>query len=112
MDIHNAEFVYVFHQAKPLLKKNEVKSLVDPSLGDEYNTRQMNLVLLVASACIQQSSIRRPSMNQVCSVCFLTNKPKAVAYEAFGKFHKIKHVKQDEMLIMVFLGGTTFEWRS
>ena len=42
----------------------------------------------------------------------ITNKPKAVAYEAFGKFHKIKHVKQDEMLIMVFLGGTTFDWRS
>ncbi|XP_008234942.1 PREDICTED: receptor-like cytosolic serine/threonine-protein kinase RBK2 [Prunus mume] len=51
--------------AKPLLKKNVVKSLVDPSLRDEYNTRQMNIVLLVASACIQQSSIRRPSMNQV-----------------------------------------------
>lgn len=52
-------------QAKPLLKKNNVRELVDPSLGDDYNNRQLNLMLLAASLCIQQSSIRRPSMSQV-----------------------------------------------
>ncbi|XP_031282097.1 receptor-like cytosolic serine/threonine-protein kinase RBK2 isoform X2 [Pistacia vera] len=51
--------------AKPLLRKNEVKELVDPSMGDEYDFRQMNLVLLAAYICIQQSSIRRPQMSQV-----------------------------------------------
>lgn len=51
--------------AKPLLKKNEIKDLVDPSLIHDYNPQQMNLVLLAASLCIQRSSIRRPSMNQV-----------------------------------------------
>ncbi|KAJ0112374.1 hypothetical protein Patl1_01137 [Pistacia atlantica] len=51
--------------ARPLLRKNEVKELVDPSMGDEYDFRQMNLVLLAAYICIQQSSIRRPQMSQV-----------------------------------------------
>ncbi|KAJ6329214.1 hypothetical protein OIU77_010816 [Salix suchowensis] len=52
--------------AKPLLKNNEIGELVDPALADDYNAREMNLVLLAASLCIQQSSIRRPQMIQVC----------------------------------------------
>ncbi|KAE9589213.1 putative protein kinase RLK-Pelle-RLCK-VI family [Lupinus albus] len=51
--------------AKPLLKKNDIKELIDASLADEFDSRQMNLMLLAASLCIQQSSIRRPSMRQV-----------------------------------------------
>ncbi|KAM1001592.1 hypothetical protein ACFX13_008206 [Malus domestica] len=51
--------------ARPLLKKNSIKDLVDPSLADEYNRREMNLVLLAASLCIHKSSTRRPSMSQV-----------------------------------------------
>ncbi|XP_062145523.1 receptor-like cytosolic serine/threonine-protein kinase RBK2 [Alnus glutinosa] len=51
--------------AKPLLKKNDIMNLTDPFLADNYDSRQMNLVLLVASLCIQQSSIRRPCMSQV-----------------------------------------------
>ncbi|KAJ4727557.1 Kinase family protein [Melia azedarach] len=51
--------------AKPLIKKNAIRELVDPALGDDYDSRQINLVLLAASLCIQQSSIRRPQMSQV-----------------------------------------------
>ncbi|CAL0320589.1 unnamed protein product [Lupinus luteus] len=51
--------------AKPLLKKNDIKELIDPSLQDAFNSRQMNLMLLAASLCIQHSPIRRPSMGQV-----------------------------------------------
>lgn len=51
--------------ARPMIKRNEIRELVDASLADEYDTRQMNLVLLAASLCIQQSSIRRPQMSQV-----------------------------------------------
>ncbi|XP_057424646.1 receptor-like cytosolic serine/threonine-protein kinase RBK2 isoform X3 [Lotus japonicus] len=50
--------------AKPLLKKNEIMELIDPSLADGFDSRQMNLMLLAASLCIQQSSIRRPSIRQ------------------------------------------------
>lgn len=60
----NSDFFYL-HQAKPLLKKNNVRELVDP-FTINYNSRQMNLVLLAASLCIQQSSIRRPCMSQAC----------------------------------------------
>lgn len=53
-------------KAKPLLKKNAIMELIDPSLAHTYNSQQMNLVLLAASLCIQESSIRRPCMSQVC----------------------------------------------
>ncbi|XP_020212846.1 receptor-like cytosolic serine/threonine-protein kinase RBK2 isoform X1 [Cajanus cajan] len=51
--------------AKPLLKKNYIRELIDPSLGDDFDCRQIKIMLLAASLCIQQSSIRRPSMKQV-----------------------------------------------
>ncbi|KAK8570180.1 hypothetical protein V6N13_002877 [Hibiscus sabdariffa] len=52
--------------AKPLLKKNDIRELIDPALGEYYSLRQVNLVLLAASMCIHRSSIRRPQMNQAC----------------------------------------------
>lgn len=58
------DFDTLICQAKPLLRKNDMGELVDPSLGKNYNVRQLNLVLLAASLCVQQSSIRRPSMSQ------------------------------------------------
>ncbi|KAL1827393.1 hypothetical protein ACET3Z_005805 [Daucus carota] len=54
--------------AKPLLKKNNIRELVDPLLLDEYNSLQMNLMVLSAFLCVQQSSIRRPQMNQVLQI--------------------------------------------
>ncbi|KAL2535600.1 Protein kinase family protein [Forsythia ovata] len=51
--------------AKPLLKKNKIRELVDPSLADDYNSVQMNLMILAASLCVQQLSVRRPQMSQV-----------------------------------------------
>ncbi|XP_076925154.1 receptor-like cytosolic serine/threonine-protein kinase RBK2 isoform X1 [Bidens hawaiensis] len=52
--------------AKPLLRKNNVRELVNPAIVDHCNTRQLHLTVLAASLCIQQSSIRRPDMNQAC----------------------------------------------
>ncbi|KAL6516049.1 hypothetical protein OROGR_019354 [Orobanche gracilis] len=51
--------------AKPLLKKNKIVELVDPSLAEDYNPMQMNLAILAASLCVQRSSIKRPRMSQV-----------------------------------------------
>ncbi|KAI3668183.1 hypothetical protein L6452_43260 [Arctium lappa] len=51
--------------AKPLLRKNNVRELVDPSLADNCDTRELHLMVLAASLCVQRSSIRRPDMNQV-----------------------------------------------
>ncbi|KAL8548477.1 hypothetical protein ACS0TY_007688 [Phlomoides rotata] len=51
--------------AKPLLKKNKINELVDPSLADDYDSMQMNLMILAASLCVQQSSIKRPRISQV-----------------------------------------------
>ncbi|CAL8166497.1 unnamed protein product [Prunus armeniaca] len=51
--------------AKPLLDNNEIKELVDPSIGDNYDQKEMDHVVLTASLCIEQSSILRPRMSQI-----------------------------------------------
>ncbi|KAJ3679265.1 hypothetical protein LUZ60_017276 [Juncus effusus] len=51
--------------AKPLLDLNKVKELVDPSLANAYDTKEMAKLLMVASMCIHHLSTSRPSMNSV-----------------------------------------------
>lgn len=59
-------------QAKPLLEKDSIEQLIDPTLGDAYNKKQLNRLILIAAACIHQSSNCRPQMSQACS--FYVNK--------------------------------------
>ena len=54
-------------QAKPLMKKNKIRELIDPSLAGEYEWTQIKLVVLAASLSIQESSLERPGMSQVHS---------------------------------------------
>lgn len=58
-------------QAKPLLKKNSIRELIDPSLADDFDCRQIKIMLWAASLCIQQSSIHRPFMKQARSLALL-----------------------------------------
>lgn len=51
--------------AKPLLDANNVKEIVDPRLGDSYDTAEMKRAMLTASECIHHSSTLRPPMNRV-----------------------------------------------
>ncbi|KAK6233095.1 hypothetical protein SCA6_003168 [Theobroma cacao] len=51
--------------AKPLLDENDIKELVDPSLGDDYDAEEVDRMVLTASLCIEQSPILRPQMSQV-----------------------------------------------
>ncbi|KAI4301848.1 hypothetical protein L6164_035088 [Bauhinia variegata] len=51
--------------AKPLLDDDNIKELVDPSLGDNYDPEQMDRVVLTASLCVEQSPILRPRMSQI-----------------------------------------------
>ncbi|KAL3505814.1 hypothetical protein ACH5RR_031196 [Cinchona calisaya] len=51
--------------AKPHLISKNIGELVDPSLGGSYDAEKMNLMFMVASLCIQQSSTERPPMSQV-----------------------------------------------
>ncbi|CAI9774326.1 unnamed protein product [Fraxinus pennsylvanica] len=51
--------------AKPLIKQNKIRELVDPALDDDYNLPQMNLMILAASLCVKESSVQRPTMSQV-----------------------------------------------
>ncbi|XP_058082923.1 receptor-like cytosolic serine/threonine-protein kinase RBK2 isoform X1 [Magnolia sinica] len=52
--------------AAPLLEKNDIRQLVDPSLAGAYDSQQMDRVALAASLCIQHSAILRPQMSQAC----------------------------------------------
>ncbi|PIA56210.1 hypothetical protein AQUCO_00700516v1 [Aquilegia coerulea] len=51
--------------AKPLLDTNNVKELVDPRLGDDYNPVEMKNMTSTACMCIHHLSTRRPHMSRV-----------------------------------------------
>ncbi|XP_012081682.1 receptor-like cytosolic serine/threonine-protein kinase RBK1 isoform X2 [Jatropha curcas] len=51
--------------AKPLLRENNVKEIVDPRLGDDYDPTEMQRAMLTASMCIQHLPTDRPHMKRV-----------------------------------------------
>ncbi|XP_073004298.1 uncharacterized protein [Typha latifolia] len=51
--------------AKPILQGQEIKRLVDPCLGNEYNSEQMERLTLAASICIRMAYQSRPGMDVV-----------------------------------------------
>nr|CAD1817784.1 unnamed protein product [Ananas comosus var. bracteatus] len=51
--------------AKPILRGGEIKELVDPSLGNEYDSDQMERMALAASLCIRAASRLRPRIAPV-----------------------------------------------
>lgn len=51
--------------AKPLLDANNVKELIDPCLGDAYNSGEMKRAMSIASMCIDHASTMRPHMKRV-----------------------------------------------
>jgi hypothetical protein len=52
-------------QAKPLLSSGEIKELVDPLLGNDYDCDEMERMMLVASLCTSTSAQSRLEMSQV-----------------------------------------------
>ncbi|ONK65849.1 uncharacterized protein A4U43_C06F1600 [Asparagus officinalis] len=51
--------------AKPLLDSNNLKQLIDPSLGDAYDPEELKRAVLTASMCIHHLSTARPTMSSV-----------------------------------------------
>ncbi|KAL9245611.1 hypothetical protein vseg_019240 [Gypsophila vaccaria] len=51
--------------AKPSLDSMEMKMLVDPKLGDDYNAVEMKRIMIIASMCIHHTASNRPYMNKV-----------------------------------------------
>ncbi|WJX13159.1 non-specific serine/threonine protein kinase [Trifolium repens] len=63
---HNQKSIVTW--AKPLLDANNIKDVVDPSLGDTYDKGQMGCLGLTAAMCVEQSPILRPRMSQVVTL--------------------------------------------
>ncbi|KAL9266788.1 Receptor-like cytosolic serine/threonine-protein kinase RBK2-like protein [Drosera capensis] len=54
--------------AKPFLDKREYKELLDPSLNDAYDMKQLKNISLAASMCIHHCPIERPQMSEVVEI--------------------------------------------
>ncbi|EPS72997.1 hypothetical protein M569_01758 [Genlisea aurea] len=54
--------------AKPILQKGDVKQVVDPKLGGNYDIAQLNRLAFAASLCIRASPVSRPTMSEVLEV--------------------------------------------
>jgi hypothetical protein len=52
-------------QAKPSLSSGEIKELVDPLLGNDYNCDEMQRMMFAASLCTRTSAQSRTEMSQV-----------------------------------------------
>ncbi|KAL8167643.1 hypothetical protein V2J09_009142 [Rumex salicifolius] len=53
---------------KPLLESNNVKELIDPQLGDKYDTVELRRAMVTATMCIHHEPSCRPQMNRVVEV--------------------------------------------
>ncbi|GMI67226.1 ROP binding protein kinases 1 [Hibiscus trionum] len=51
--------------AKPYLESNQVKELIDPRLGDDFNLTEMQRAMVAASMCISHLATMRPTMTEV-----------------------------------------------
>uniref|UniRef100_A0A7N0T2G1 non-specific serine/threonine protein kinase n=1 Tax=Kalanchoe fedtschenkoi TaxID=63787 RepID=A0A7N0T2G1_KALFE len=54
--------------AKPLIARNSIDELVDPSLSGTYDVEQMKRMILTASLCIHESPADRPQMKDVSTI--------------------------------------------
>ncbi|XP_021742466.1 receptor-like cytosolic serine/threonine-protein kinase RBK2 [Chenopodium quinoa] len=61
----NSESQSIMLWAKPLLDEHDLKKLVDPMLGKDYDEEELDCMILTAALCTQQSPVLRPRMNQV-----------------------------------------------
>ena len=84
-------------QAKPLLSSGEIKQLVDPFLGNDYDCDEMERMTLAASLCTRTSSHSRPDMSLVRTWWF-TWKEEHLQFHQ--KQHRSLHKSDFEMLIM------------
>lgn len=60
---------------KPLIESGNIVELADPKLEGKYDKEQLHRLVLIASYCIRQSSIWRPSMSEVIDKFFDTVYP-------------------------------------
>lgn len=96
-----------------MLKKNNIRELIDLSLGDDFDSRQINLVLLSASLCIQQSSIRRPSMRQACSLITSSKITTQILIDMYIYIHTHTDNEINGLTRIGFWGSgcAAFEWK-
>lgn len=82
--------------AKPLLDANNIKDVVDPSLGGNYDQGQMGCLSLTASMCVEQSPILRPRMSQV--VTLLRGEKSVMNARACSKRRNLQRTYSEELL--------------
>ncbi|KAI5084761.1 hypothetical protein GOP47_0000930 [Adiantum capillus-veneris] len=56
---------FLVHWAKPFLETRNIQELADPGLRGCYDYQQMRHMIATCEMCIRQSSLSRPTMNQV-----------------------------------------------
>jgi len=62
------------------LEEDNVDSLIDPMLQNEFDPKEMTRMMACAAACTRHSAMHRPKMSQVmcrllfykCNACILT----------------------------------------
>lgn len=58
-------------QATPLLESGNLKALLDPKSGGDFDVVKMRRMVLAATLCIKQSARLRPKVSQVFKCDFI-----------------------------------------
>ncbi|KAK9691840.1 hypothetical protein RND81_09G223500 [Saponaria officinalis] len=61
----NEERQSILLWAKPLLDKHDLEKLVDPILGNDYDDKELDRMVMTAAMCVKETPVLRPRMNQV-----------------------------------------------
>ncbi|KAM0946375.1 putative protein kinase RLK-Pelle-RLCK-VI family [Dioscorea sansibarensis] len=65
----NAQISHILDfQAEPLVESLALHELVDPRLGDSFDTHELYLLARVAFLCVRRNPEMRPSMGEVCTI--------------------------------------------
>lgn len=56
---------YICEQVRPLLSAGNIRDIVDPSLGDNYDLESMWKVAETGMLCVEPKGVNRPTMTEV-----------------------------------------------
>ncbi|MQL82069.1 hypothetical protein Taro_014526 [Colocasia esculenta] len=85
--------------AKPILQSEKVTQLLDPNLGDNYDTDQVESMILAASLCIRRTPQSRPTMALVRNLP-VSMMPLLLQFAALRQPQVVKLLQGDEDIVM------------
>jgi len=57
---------YISNWVKSHVQEGHIERVVDPSLGDNFNMKNMRMIVKLALQCVESEGVHRPTMSTIC----------------------------------------------